>query len=271
MTRRVGVLVVHGMGSQRPESFAAEFIAGVHARLATRGCAPGQVAIGTGWWAGLLDPAQLTLARRMREAWKFAGVNAQVRDFVVHAVGDVAAYRAAPNSPASVYHRVHDRIAASLGALRDRVGPEAALVIVAHSLGSVICSDHIWDLQVGHRQGSDPFTRGETLAGMVTFGSTLPLFAMTCEPVIPIRFPARGLDPALQSAARWINVFDRTDVLGYPLRQTSDGYEATVDVDLELSVGPLWKRWVGLSHAEYWASGAFQEQVAELIARIAHA
>ena len=100
---------------------------------------------------------------------------------------------------------------AHLRALRATLGGDAPLVVVAHSLGSVIASDFIWDAQhpergrgVAAEAGTD-FEGMRTLAGLVTLGSNLPLFTLALPRVLavapPRASPRRGRRrPAIQLA-----------------------------------------------------------------------
>ncbi|NIR38117.1 MAG: hypothetical protein GWN07_12325, partial [Actinobacteria bacterium] len=64
-----------------------------------------------------------------------------------------------------------------------------------------------------------------------------PLFTFAYEDVQPIDFPGEALAPAVADVARWVNYYDRDDVLGYPLRPVSSSYAAVVDADVEVNVG----------------------------------
>ena len=79
------------------------------------------------------------------------------------------------------------------------------------------------------------FERIETLAGFITFGSTLPLFALAYKNRENIQFPPANItnyfpnaNPnRVRRAIKWINFFDADDILGYPIRpfgtELSDG------------------------------------------------
>ena len=87
-----------------------------------------------------------------------------------------------------------------------------------------------------------PFRRLETLAGLVTFGSNIPLFTFTFGParIYPLTrapyddaggtlepaFPGNKLPVALQQSAQWLNFYSKRDVLGYPLKPLNEYFDA---------------------------------------------
>ena len=89
----------------------------------------------------------------------------------------------------------------------------------------------------------------------------------------PITFPPPGsaLSAPVRAAARWMNYFDPDDVLGYPLREISSAYAATVHEDVSLGVGSLLAGWTPLSHTAYWNDAGFVDRVAGQVAAVAKA
>ena len=150
-------------------------------------------------------------------------------------------------------------------------GDDLPLIVLAHSLGGHIMSNHIWDMQ--HPGGTpppglSPFERMHTLAGMVTFGCNIPLFTFAYATVVPIEFPAAQLpNPgAVRDKAKWLNYYDPDDVLGYPLKSINAAYDAVVDEDIPISVGGWFSSWNPLSHNKYWTDNDFTKPAAEFIA-----
>ncbi len=126
-------------------------------------------------------------------------------------------------------------------------------------------SDHIWDEQANHGLGTNAFERMETVAGMVMFGSNIPLFSLALPEVICIEFPPASLPENLKANAKWLNFFDADDVLGYPLKPLGPSCEATVDEDIEINAGGLFTFWSPVSHIKYWTDNDFTKPVAQLI------
>src|SRR5262249_57672293 len=109
------------------------------------------------------------------------------------------------------------------------------------------------------------FERCRTLCGMVTFGCNIPLFTFAYDQVLPIRFPGPDVSPALLPRARWLNYYDRDDVLAWPLRPPSPEYERVVAHAIEISVGGLLTGWTPMSHNRYWTDGHFTRPVAAFL------
>lgn len=290
MAARVGVLVVHGIGEQSEHEFGAAFVDAVRGRLGGRGVAPGAVAFRRGFWADLLERRERDLLARAEAAgplrWR------ALRGFVVNALGDAVAYRRGSPDRDNLYYALHARILAHLRALRASLGDQdAPLVIVAHSLGSVIASDFVWDAQHAERgcgvaaeaaaAGSD-FERARTLAGLITLGSPIPLFTLALPRVLAIAPPrlSPALAPAVRAVAAWRNYYDADDVLGWPLRSLDPGgplapgeysYADAVDADHAVDAGGPLTSWTPLSHEAYWESPRVLDAAADQIATVARA
>lgn len=277
MAAAVGVLVVHGMGVQAP-GFSAAFEGAVRGRLRALGVADAETAWEEGYWADLLNAREAALLAAMQRGGPLDYL--RLRRFLVEALADAVAYRRggasrAPDTPGRwVYDEIHERLCERLARLRARLGDaDRPLVLLAHSLGSVIASDHVWDHQQpnGLERGTTPFERMRTLAGIVTFGSNIPLFTLALPAVEAIRFPLddHALPPAVHAASRWINLYDRDDVLGWPLRTLSASYAAAVTEDREVNVGGTLTAWNPASHGEYWRDDDVVRPVAELVRDVA--
>jgi hypothetical protein len=281
---RIGILVVHGMGVQSEQEFAVAFIAEMRSRLAARGVTDADVEYGAGFWADLLNDRERALLDQMRAGGPLG--YRRLRGFIVEALGDAIAYRRGTTDGDNFYYRLHARVRERLAALRARLGDvDAPLVVVAHSLGSVIASDYVWDAQhpeTGRAQGANPFERMETLAGLVTFGSTIPLFTLALPRVVAIAPPraSLGLPDAVRAVARWDNYYDPDDVLGWPLKTIAPGgplapgehaYADAVDADHAIEVGGPLTGWNPLAHTGYWGDRSFLEPVAARIAAVAQA
>lgn len=286
---RTGVLVVHGIGEQSEQEFGVTFIAEMRQRLAERGVDAGEVAFGRGYWADLLNDRERALLAQMAAGGPLH--YRALRDFVVNFLGDAVAYRRGTADRQNLYYSIHARLLAEVRALRAQLGDvDAPLVIVAHSLGSVIASDFIWDAQHPENgwgvapetvDGTD-FARMRTLAGLITFGSPISLFTLALSKVLAIAPPraSPALAPAVRAVARWANYYDADDVLGWPLRTLAAGsplgadewaYADAVDADHAINVGGALVSWNPLSHTAYWRDGDFLDPAAAQIAAVARA
>lgn len=281
---RTGVLVVHGMGEQSEDHFGASFIAEMKRRLVTLGVRDGDVAFMRGFWADLLNTRERDLITQMARGGPLDYTRA--RRFVVNALGDAVAYRRGPAGGEDVYDDIHTRILHRLRQLRAEVGgTDAPLVVVAHSLGGVIMSDYIWDAQHpanGRTRGTSDFECMRTLAGIITFGSNIPLFTLALPKVVAVAPPreSANLSPAVRDAAHWHNYYDPDDVLGWPLKTLASpvalgpgehAYADAVDADHAIDAGGVLTSWNPLSHNAYWRDEDFLGPAARQIADVARA
>jgi hypothetical protein len=266
----LAMLVVHGLGSPEPD-YADGLRDAVSRRLERAGHDPGAVAWAPVYWADLLAGRQAAYLQRAEAAGALRWD--AVRAFVVEGLGDAAAYQYV-DRPSATYVAVHDRIRAAVRGLH--AGPLASapvpLVVLAHSLGSHMASSYIWDTQAGKPTGAGPgasaFERMAWLAGMITFGSTIPLFTFAYDPVVPIAFPGGDLPAPVRAVARWTNYYDPDDALGWPLKPTGPAYDRVVAADRAINVGGLLEAWNPGSHNGYWGDSSFTGPVADQLAAL---
>ncbi|HTM44194.1 MAG TPA: hypothetical protein VL137_04520 [Polyangiaceae bacterium] len=284
MSYRLGVLVLHGIGTQT-QDFSDGLIAEVGNQL---GELAREVCWQPVWWAPVLASREQKMLQDLSpecDRWE------SLRRFVVSTLGDAVAYQRVPSAGhrKNTYEEIHQIVAQNLHFLRERIvksqlqqppmlAEDVPLVVVAHSLGCHIVCNHIWDLQHPTHprkpHGDNAFERGLTLSGMVTLGCNMPLFTLAYEHLQAIRFPAPdlvhyfkpGTSPtALQEKARWINLYDPDDVLGFPLKPLSADYAKAVSEDRAINVGGLLDSWNPLSHNEYWTDNDVTGTVADLL------
>jgi hypothetical protein len=272
MKPKLGVLIVHGMGSQGPD-FASEFMKEVGGRLQKAGGLAAQVAFQPAWWSQVLEPHETALWNKLYANNDLDFI--KLRQFMIHNFADAVAYQRLRSPGADFYEKIHESIRSALADLRRALGDEdKPVIVVAHSLGSAILSNYLWDQQAGRKKkgvvlGRDAVERLETLAGLVTFGSNLALFSLAHNPYKGFAFPPPTLPANLLPAARWANYYDPDDVLGYPVKPLCPEYEANAGIkDQAINVGGLLTSWNPVSHAEYWTDDDFTVPVAEQIKQV---
>jgi hypothetical protein len=271
MDKQLAVLIIHGMGSQRP-GFAGRTILELSIELDRMGKDPGGIAWKEIFWADILIYRQMEYLDDARATNDLGGgPTKQLRDFVVTALGDAAAYQFV-DAPSSTYEQIHDRVRGRIRQLAAELGgAQLPMVVLAHSLGSQIISSYIWDTQAGKETGAGPgssdFERMDWLCGLVTFGSNLPLFTFAVEDPQAIRFPGEKLPDHIAEQSAWLNYFDKHDILGYPLKPLGESYDAVVDQDIEINVGGFITSKTPKSHTEYWTDSDFIDPVAGFLAR----
>ena len=266
MRKKLAVLILHGMGSQ-PDNFADGIIEELQWRLKKAGKDPEKVAWQPVWWAYATEPRQNEYFESAKNSNDLDFL--RLRRFVISAVGDAAAYRQVDSEDNSTYKHIHDIIDSKITNLyTDELGgTPVPLVVLAHSLGSSIISNYIWDHQKSTTSSNlTPFQRMEWLAGIITFGSTIPLFALAHKNPKPIRFPGKAIVRRnMKEKAKWLNFFDPDDVLGYPLKPINKNYDRAVDKDIEINVGGISTSWNPLSHNGYWTDNSFTKPVADFL------
>jgi hypothetical protein len=187
-----------------------------------------------------------------------------LRWLLLNLVGDALAYQITP-SDREMYGAVHAAVATAFTELAETAGPDAPLAVVGHSLGSVIASNYLYDLEVerGDRVilrapvrrlvGPTPLERGRTLAFLYTLGSPLAIWAGRHDDFgVPVTVPAPELtEHHPDCPGGWRNIVDPDDVIAYPLEPLNARYERAVE-DVFTRVGPWWAAWNPLCHLWYW-------------------
>ena len=277
MPVKLGIIITHGMGNQ-DRDFAKPTIDEINARLKKLKTDSKQVAWEDLFWADVIEPREQALWDRVSAKHDLDYV--KIRRFVISALGDAVAYQRVPGH-INTYRQIHDRVRDHLTKLRTKMGDQdLPVIVIAHSLGTAIMSDYIWDRQKQLRNNvpngtptdstptSTPTERLENLIGFITFGSTLPLFSLAFSPVVAIDFPPATLPDPLKPVAKWLNFFDEDDVLGYPLKPSDPSYDRVVTEDIEINAGSVFSSWNPLSHNGYWTDNDFTKPVAEQIAAV---
>ena len=146
-----------------------------------------------------------------------------------------------------VKERIQQRIKDDLLKIRADKEP---VTFVAHSLGTVIASDFIWDRQKLHDFGNFK------LNNFFTMGSPLALFAL--------RYGAQLFNKPIHidlTFGRWINIMDKDDPIAYPLKELNKEYNEVVLKDIQVNVGPL-----GIAHVKYWPDSNIHKIIAKKLA-----
>jgi hypothetical protein len=206
------------------------------------------LAIGRVHWAGLLQERQRHLRRILdaaREVVTRAGpwwsrlltagiqlLRRQEHRFITEFVGDVIGYR-----QAEVQAGIYAAITEALDALADAIGPgpgKAPLTIIAHSLGTVIGSDYVWDMTQARAAGQEPgFHAQLTLENLFTVGSPLALFSLRYGQPAVFSQPVTVESPR----GRWVNIYDKDDPVGMPLKPLNAAYDRAVFADARVDAG----------------------------------
>ena len=301
---KVAVAVVHGIGDQETERLPGEdgeeVIVGFERRIKKKihdrcrdECGPhveDEIVIEGVHWADVLNEKQLELQESIFVD-ETSFLNKKIRDVAVRLAGDAIAYQ---DSKSWVYREVHTVFAKTLKRLAKKTAPNAPLCIIAHSLGTIVTSNYLYDLQVDepYRQSKTipqkarevmgdnptPLERGHTVSLLYTLGSPLALWSILYEDFgVPIIFPPpRWMHSDVGLPHEWVNYYDKDDVIGYPLRnlyetqnakRAREGKEkrilSEVLRDEQVNVGGWFKSATPLSHMMYWEDNDVVEPIAK--------
>jgi hypothetical protein len=281
MPKQLAVAIVHGIGKQAPnfwDGMAAEIVKSfADTAKISRDAARNALVFQPVYWAPVLAAKESLLWGKLLSGGELDFLS--LRRFMVEFAADAIAYQPIPGE-SNVYGDVHARFADALANLVKRAGPDLPLVVIAHSLGTVIASNYFYDLQksperiAAHKSdlvpktvrakiGNTPLERGETLAWMFTMGSPIALWSLRYEHPdfgVPIQVPApafRNAHPGLRCG--WINIFDEDDVIGYPLKPL---YGDAILQDKQVNAGGLLSSWNPLSHDGYWTDSDVTDEIA---------
>jgi len=270
---KLAVAVVHGVGNEKPdfaERFRRKLLAAF--KKETRGeiVHPEDVLIiKPVYWAPAVQGLENELMRRIMGGDSSLCYR-DLRNFMVSFAGDAIAYQPV-RAKQDAYIAIHAIFAKTLQNLAKEAGENAPLCIVGHSLGSVISSNYIYDLQmdsvknlihpsVKKEMRDTPFEKGKTLALFYTAGSPIALWSLRYEDFgTPIDMPGNG---------KWFNVYDNNDVISYPLKNLNEKYRAVVTEDIPMSVGGFLTSWNPLCHVSYFDNGSFVRHVARSLAEV---
>lgn len=281
MSTKIAVAIVHGVGDTKPD-FAEGMIDELHARFAKATGVDAETTLicQPVYWGPILQTPENELWRRLRAGGDLDFTS--LRRFMVSFAADALAYQPVEGE-ADKYEQIHAKYAASLRWLADNAGPGAPLVVISHSLGTIISSNYFYDLTRPRRLVSaavreemntrtTPLERGETLTYFVTMGSPLALWSLRYEDFgTPLPMPPAGLArdyPRLAQVAAWDNFYDPDDIIGYPLKTLNAAYKKTVTRDLPVNAGDLLTSWNPASHIGYWTDDDVTKPIAERLVKI---
>lgn len=274
MPQKIAVAIIHGVGRQGP-NFADKMKKELKERYAKARNIPvaqaeNEIVFQTVYWAPVLEDKEKTLWEKVQQGGPLDFIS--LRKFMVSFVADAMAYQPLPYEQ-SVYEDVHTVFAQKLKALADPAtgaGPDAPLCVIAHSLGTVIVSNYLYDLhttlkpgstknlipaKVDALKGDTPLENGETLAFFVTMGNPIALWSLRYKNPqfgIPIQVPTPLIQQRYPGLGGWKNFYDEDDIIAYPLKQLNPKYQSANLEDLEVNSGGLFSSWNPLSHNGYW-------------------
>ena len=279
MAKKIAVMVLHGMGNQGPkepdDSSKPTYSKKLH-KAVRREIGARQFDDAIAWrevfYSHITQENQEIYFKKVRRRLNYD----TTRNFVIKYLGDVAAYRCSPDdNKFNIYKDIHGQVNKTVEELKQDTNIKAPLIILAHSLGGHVISNHIYDLQKLQHAAPD-ISHFNTVAALVTFGCNIPLFTFGWAPqhIKAIKNPGSGLAPQLRQSTWWRNYYDKDDVLGYPLAPTGAGYKKLFEnkelKDFKIDAGWFGASMTPFSHSLYWGDVDFVRPVAALLRKLAN-
>ncbi len=277
MSTPLAVAIVHGVGDTKPD-FAEGMIDELRARFAkaTDADADTTLICRPIYWGPILQVPENKLWQRLRAGGDLDFTS--LRRFMVSFAADALAYQPVEGE-ADKYEQIHAEYAIGLRWLADNAGGDAPLVVISHSLGTIISSNYFYDLfhprlitdavrdEMNARRTA--LERGDTLTYFVTMGSPIALWSLRYEDFgTPLEMPPARLPRRLKDVAAWDNFYDPDDIIGYPLKTLNKAYGRTVTRDLAVNAGDLLTSWNPASHIGYWTDDDVTKPIAERLVKI---
>lgn len=267
---KIAVVIVHGMGSQQ-RGFSHSLQRGVAEFYQQMGLEWDDLLFQEVLWADLLIEKQQQLLEKANYRNDLNYLS--LRRFFIDYLSDVVAFQPGCSDESQAEPMREAIFTCMREALNSFIGVEGIdsqttpLVVIAHSLGSVISFDYLWHHQ---RHGEDTaFSCGDTLAGFITLGSPLALWASRYQNFgHPFDFPGKRLNKEQGKHAKWLNLYDKDDVIAYPLKGLNQAYDQVVSADIAVNVGNPLTSWNPLSHDGYWQDKDTHRIIAEFLATL---
>lgn len=244
------IIFVHGMGTQVPGSsdqFRDRIVSAAAGRLT-----PNQWS--EAYWAPVMQPDEDLLYQRI-------GRSHVIDRYLFSSWGDVVAYSKPPFSPNN-YERIQKIFTDSVLACGQSANPagQTPLIVIGHSLGSVIASDGLWDMAK-----AGIFPSNLQLRAFFTMGSPIAMFALRFglsvfdQPVGSPKWVNFFHPPA--SPPAWFNFYYSADLIAFPLKELNGpggAYDKAVNEDKLLSPKGLLRKviacfaWPGIQSHEWY-------------------
>jgi len=266
--KRLAIAVIHGLGSEEEyysvelkHRITEEYVNGAEGRLED------ELLFHEIYWGDLIKEELESFRTKANYKGDLAYQN--LRQIMTDAQALSLLYR--PGN--ELYEAINNRIADGLqkfAAHRRVNGDDTPLVVLAHSYAGVMMSHYIKEMKQTDSQRSN-FETMKTLAGYITFGNPMGLYAMHSahSPLgEPCDIVGEKLEEDLKKRARWYNFYDKDDIIAYPLKGLSQAFDSCVHADFEINVGSPATSWNPACHTGYWEDKDFYRPVAEFLGEL---
>lgn len=275
---KVAIALVHGIGNTKPD-FADAMITEIKDRFtkANRGVDPDEaLAFAPVYWGPILQNPENELWKRLKKTGDMDF--SSLRRFMVSFAADALAYQPLPGE-SSKYEAVHAVFAHALKQLSAAAGPKAPLVVVSHSLGTIVSSNYFYDLskpklipaavKAAMNTPATALEKGHTFTSFYTFGSPIALWSLRYENFgTPLTVPAQQVPAALGKLGGWHNLYDPDDVIGYPLRGLNAAYRKALKTDKPINSGNILTSWNPASHISYWTDNDVTKPITRTLVQL---
>jgi hypothetical protein len=253
VSNKLIIVMIHGQGNQKKEYYE-KLRDGLFKRLTS--AEKQRIVVAPIFYQDLVsDPDGEMWARMKAKPLSYQWL----RQPLFEGFSDASTYQFRDENPQSSYKKVHKRINSTLQSAVDELtepgedGPgEYKIIAFAHSLGGQILSNHIWDAQrtlgIWDGVGAGPHEDFSKLGKFITYGCNIPLFVSGRIDAKPIAAPSENFE--------WHNYYDKHDVLGWPLKPISNGYNDIVE-DVHMNAGGWFLGLTPKSHSEYTGNKKF--------------
>ena len=257
------IIFIHGIGQQE-KGFSKGSQEKIRKQLRKENKNAGEPIFIEACWSSILKQRQESLVQLTEKGAGKRGLNMKkLRHFMIEFAGDAIAYQ---NDAVGkeTYTAIHQVISDAVNSARKKAdqrapGEPIEFTFVAHSLGTVITSNWLWDHRPGNRHG-----RPELLAtNLFTLGSPIALWLLRYgNPE-----DATATLQVQRPEGAWINIYDNEDIIGFPLKAINKAYDEAVDYDYNTEVGGLTSVGTPVSHIHYWSDGNVIKPIANKLWR----
>jgi hypothetical protein len=251
------VAIIHGIGRQ-DKSYANEFIKLIKKHY-QKLSGNAELVFESICWQEQIEPLEEDLFSKVGHlGW------APLRSFFIGYVGDALCYQPSSNDSHGFYTTIHEAIDKGLVALAKKVDKDSPLCIISHSLGTIVTSNFIWDVQNGcntFNPSKEAISLVDRLELLYTMASPLAVWSM--------RFPDGGTPIQLKNVAYWYNLYTHNDIIASPIKLINQQYDCMSNLfDIKVSIGNWLIKWNPMSHNAYWDSNLVTKHIASNLHRI---
>lgn len=256
--KSVALLTIHGMGDT-PKNYHTLFLERIKKQMGENWK---QVEFESIYYQDILQFNQTEIFRKMKVLTRWDGL----REFVLYNLSDAATMDFRRWEKNSLYHQTQKRIWDILKKIYKRYDEQKMpVVILAYSLGCHVLSNYIWDSQQKEPSSGvwkyenikmldkkeKKFLQLKSMSKLITIGCNIPIFVAGYKNIKPFK--------SLNKKFQWINLYDKDDILGWPLEPLSKPYKKLVqDISINANENTkdlLLKSWNPLSHESYFGDG----------------